>query len=78
MVLEVNMGAKYKYKIRKLTPRETWRLMGFSDEDFEKAAAVNSQTQLYKQSGNSIVENVLMALFSQLNIQGVIPWNEVN
>jgi DNA (cytosine-5)-methyltransferase 1 len=78
MVLEVNMGAKYEYKIRKLTPRETWRLMGFSDEDFEKAAAVNSQTQLYKQSGNSIVENVLMALFSQLNIQGVIPWNEVN
>jgi DNA (cytosine-5)-methyltransferase 1 len=78
MVLEVNMGAKYEYKIRKLTPRETWRLMGFSDEDFEKAAAVNSQTQLYKQSGNSIVENVLMALFSQFNIQGVIPWNEVN
>jgi DNA (cytosine-5)-methyltransferase 1 len=78
MVLEVNMGAKYEYKIRKLTPRETWRLMGFSDEDFEKAAAVNSQTQLYKQSGNSIVEDVLMALFSQLNIQGVIPWNEVN
>jgi DNA (cytosine-5)-methyltransferase 1 len=86
MVLEGNMidtssdfgVAKYEYKIRKLTPRETWRLMGFSDEDFEKAAAVNSQTQLYKQSGNSIVEDVLMALFSQLNIQGVIPWNEVN
>ena len=51
---------------RKLTPLECWRLMGFSDESFFKAAAVNSDTQLYKQAGNSIVVNVLMAIFEQL------------
>lgn len=55
-----------KYRIRKLTERECWRLMSFSDEDFEKAAAVNSKTQLYKQAGNSIVKNVLMAIFGQM------------
>lgn len=55
-----------KYRIRKLTPRECWRLMGFSDEDFDKAAAVNSNTQLYAQAGNSIVVNVLEAIFAQM------------
>lgn len=53
-------------RIRKLTPRETWRLMGFDDEDFEKADKVNSNTQLYKQAGNSIVVNVLEAIFKNL------------
>lgn len=53
-------------RIRKLTPREVWRLMGFDDEDFEKAKKVNSNTQLYKQAGNSIVVNVLMAIFKEL------------
>ena len=38
------------YKIRKLTPKECWRLMGFKDEEFEKAAKLNSNTQLYKQA----------------------------
>lgn len=55
-----------RYRIRKLTPRECWRLMGFSDEDFEKAAKVNSNTQLYKEAGNSIVKDVLMAIFRQM------------
>lgn len=55
-----------QYRIRKLTPLECWRLMGFSDEDFHKAEAVNSNSQLYKQAGNSIVRNVLMAIFSQM------------
>ena len=55
-----------RYRIRKLTPKECWRLMGFSDEDFEKAAKVNSNTQLYKQAGNSIVKDVLMAIFRQM------------
>ena len=54
------------YRIRKLTPRECWRLMDFSDEDFEKAAEVNSNTQLYKQAGNSIVKNVLCEVFKQM------------
>lgn len=67
-----------QYRVRKLTPKECWKLMGFSDEDYEKAAEVNSKTQLYKQSGNSIVRDVLMAIFSQLNIKGVPMWNEVH
>lgn len=55
-----------QYRIRKLTPLECWRLMGFSDEDFRKAEAVSSNSQLYKQAGNSIVKNVIMAIFAQL------------
>lgn len=55
-----------KYRIRKLTPLECWRLMGFSDEDFRRAEKVNSNTQLYRQAGNSIVKNVLVAIFSQM------------
>ena len=54
------------YHIRKLTPKECWRLMGFDDEDFEKASKVNSNSQLYKQAGNSIVVNVLEAIFKNL------------
>ena len=46
-------------RIRKLTPKECWRLMGFDDEDFDKAAKVCTEAQLYKQAGNSIVVNVL-------------------
>lgn len=53
-------------KIRRLTPLECWRLMGFSDEDFRKAEAVNSNTQLYSQAGNSIVKQVLMAIFKEM------------
>lgn len=45
-------------RIRKLTPKECFRLMGFTDDDFEKAEKVNSNTQLYKQAGNSIVVDV--------------------
>lgn len=55
-----------QYRIRKLTPLECWRLMDFSDDDFYKAAAVNSNTQLYKQAGNSICRNVLVAIFGQM------------
>ena len=55
-----------KYRIRKLTPKECWRLMNFTDEDFHKAEQVNSNTQLYKQAGNSIVTSVLEAIFKQL------------
>lgn len=51
--------------IRKLTPRECWRLMGFDDEDFNTLSGI-SNTQLYKQAGNSIVVNVLEAIFSEL------------
>lgn len=59
---------KCKYRIRKLTPRECGRLMGVSDEDISKMAAVNSDSQLYKQFGNSIVVDVMCAMFKNLNI----------
>ena len=55
-----------QYRIRKLTPRECFRLMDMTDEDFDKASAVNSNTQLYKEAGNSIVVNVLVAILGQL------------
>lgn len=45
--------------IRKLTPKECWRLQGFSDAQYEKAAAVNSNSQLYKQAGNAVTVNVV-------------------
>nr|DAJ26586.1 MAG TPA: Cytosine specific methyltransferase [Bacteriophage sp.] len=49
-------------KIRKLTPRECFRLQGFTDEQFDRAAAVNSETQLYKQAGNAVTVNVVEAI----------------
>lgn len=57
---------KHDLRIRKLTPLSCWRLMGFDDADFEKAAKVNSNTQLYKQAGNSIVVDVLEAILEEL------------
>ena len=54
------------YRIRKLTPRECYRLMGFDDTDFDKAEKVCSNTQLYKQAGNSIVVNVLEGILGNL------------
>ena len=63
------MGTLDGIRIRKLTPRECWRLMGFDDEDFDKAKAAGiSNTQLYKQAGNSIVVNCLEAII------GGIEW----
>lgn len=61
-------GTFVQYSIRKLTPRECGRLMGVSDEDISKMAEVNSNTQLYKQFGNSIVVDVMCAMFKNLNI----------
>lgn len=65
-IMESNRGENVNVRIRKLTPRECWRLMGFTDEDFDKAKEVNSDTQLYKQAGNSIVVNVLEAIFREM------------
>ena len=58
-----------EYRIRKLTPRECGRLMGVADADITKMQKVNSNYQLYKQLGNSIVVDVLCAIFKQLNIE---------
>lgn len=63
-----NSHTATQYRIRKLTPREYGRLMGVSDEDIDKMEAVNSNTQLYKQFGNSIVVDVMCAMFKNLNI----------
>lgn len=94
MIEKVNDSAGYR--IRRLTPKECWRLMGFSDEDFDKAKWKTkketaeflkqhnnrvgkremsedgriekmSNTQLYKQAGNSIVTNVLYYIYKNLN-----------
>lgn len=54
------------YKIRKLTPRECWRLQGFPDWAFDKAQEVNSNSQLYKQAGNSVTINVIEEIAKRL------------
>jgi DNA (cytosine-5)-methyltransferase 1 len=101
----------YSYRIRKLTPRECFRLMGFKDIDFTKAkykfdkesdsiweimgkdilesdkvkqieemgikvSERTSNSQCYKQAGNSIVVDVLEAIFRNMNIKGVKRWND--
>lgn len=55
-----------QFRIRKLTPRECWRLMDFTDEQFDRASKVNSDSQLYKQAGNSIVVNCLYLIFKEM------------
>ena len=60
------IGTLTEHGVRKLTPRECWRLMGFTDSDFDKAQAVCSDTQLYKQAGNSIVVQVLEGILKNL------------
>ena len=55
-----------KWRIRKLTPKECWRLMSFSDEDCNRASKYVSDSALYKQAGNSIVTSCLVAIFYSL------------
>lgn len=57
---------KDAFRIRRLTPRECWRLQGFPDWAFEKAQEVNSNSQLYKQAGNSVTVNVIKAIAERL------------
>ncbi len=54
------------FRIRKLTPRECWRLQGFPDWAFDKAQEVNSNSRLYKQAGNSVTINVIAAIAKEL------------
>lgn len=57
-------------KVRKLTPREYWRIMGFSDKDYDAAALVGiSNSQLYKQAGNSIAYSVIKSIMENLRMQ---------
>ena len=65
-VAKDNLCVETVVRVRRLTPKECYRLMGFSDEDFDKAKAVVSDGQLYRQAGNSIVVDVLEAIFTNL------------
>ena len=56
------------FRIRKLTPKECWRLQGFPDWAFEKAEKVNSNSQLYKQAGNSVTVNVIEAIAKEFEV----------
>src|SRR5690625_439006 len=60
------------YRIRILTPKECWRLQGFPDELFEKAAEVNSDSQLYKQAGNSVTVKVIYEIAKRLKGKGCL------
>lgn len=71
--VQVDDDSDFGYRIRKLTPKECFRLMAFSDEDFDKAKAAGvSNSQLYKQAGNSIVVDVLYYIF--INLYKVMPY----
>ncbi|EAC5934164.1 DNA cytosine methyltransferase [Listeria monocytogenes] len=63
---ENNLLKQNGLRIRKLTPRECWRLQGFPDWAFDRAAEVNSNSQLYKQAGNSVTVNVIAAIAKRL------------
>ena len=65
---EANVAGKnlVNYRIRKLTPKECWRLMGVKDEDFERVARNQSNSSLYHLAGDSIITTVLMAIFSSM------------
>ena len=73
-----NYNKKYWYnnKLYKPSPRMCWKLMGFDDEDFNKASQVNNDVALYNQAGNSIVVNVLERIFSILFHKEII-WKDL-
>lgn len=60
---------RIRWRIRKLTPKETWRLMGFTDQDADRSAQFVSASAQYKQAGNSICTSCLIALFSSLLLE---------
>lgn len=62
----INADGADKYYIKRLTPVEAFRFMGFTDEDYRKAADVVSKSQIYKQAGNSIVVNVVQAVLQEI------------
>lgn len=73
---EVKIAEQNNYRIRKLTPREVWRLMCFEDTDIDNASEVVSNSQLYKQAGNSICVCVLEAIFGQMLNGGYAKFKE--
>lgn len=69
LVYECKEESKAPYIIRRFTPLERWRLMGISDEDFNKAKQVVTNTQLCRQAGNAIVVDVLEGIFKNMNLK---------
>ena len=61
-----NSEQEKTFRIRRLSPREVWRLMGWKDDQIDKALAVVSNAQAYKQAGNGIVIDCLTAIFKNL------------
>lgn len=69
----ISEDGKHLMRIRKLSPLESWRLMGYDDEDFYKAKAAGiSDSQLYRQAGNSIVVNILEFIFEELFYEEIL------
>lgn len=72
-IVEGDESFENEFRVRKLTERECWRLMGFSEEDINKVKAVGiSRSQMYKQAGNSIVVDVLYHIFKNLPLDSII------
>lgn len=69
IMLSERKGEQMEYSLRRLTPRECWRLMGFLDGDFSNAETENSNAQLYKQAGNSIARPVLTGIFGNMGLK---------
>lgn len=73
MIKEIN-GVKYEFVVKKLSPRESFRLMGLNEKSIDKIRQTGiSKTQQYKMAGNSIVVNVLYHLFRKMFVDNVPP-----
>ena len=73
MIKEIN-GVKYEFVVKKLSPRESFRLMGLDEKSIDKIRQTGiSKTQQYKMAGNSIVVNVLFHLFRKMFVDNVPP-----
>ena len=65
-IIDTTEAIESDYKVRKLTERECFRLMGVKDEDFDKISPNQSKSKLYHLAGDSIVTTCLMAIFGQM------------
>lgn len=73
MIKEIN-GVKYEFVVKKLSPRESFRLMGLDEKSIDKIRHTGiSKTQQYKMAGNSIVVNVLYHIFRKMFVDNVPP-----
>ena len=73
MIKEIN-GVKYQFVVKKLSPQESFRLMGLDEKYIDKIQQTGiSKTQQYKMAGNSIVVNVLYHIFRKMFVDNVPP-----